>query len=88
MCNALIQPHFGYACAAWYPNLNKKYKKKLQILQNQCIRSTYNWITESTSELNNLTRLTDFQCPQYMNEIYTTNNQNNTVTRNSSLKLF
>ena len=29
LCNALIQPHFNYACAAWYPNLNKKYKKKL-----------------------------------------------------------
>ena len=26
--------------------------------------------------------------PQYINEIYTTTNQNNTVTRNSSLKLF
>ena len=27
-------------------------------------------------------------CPQYMNEIYKTTNQNNTSTRNSSLKLF
>ena len=27
-------------------------------------------------------------CPQYMNEIYKAINQNNTVTRNSSLKLF
>ena len=27
-------------------------------------------------------------CPQYMNKIYKTANQNNTVTRNSSLKLF
>ena len=27
-------------------------------------------------------------CPQYMNEIYQTTIQNNTVTRNSSLKLF
>ena len=38
LCNALIQPHFDYACAAWYPNLNKKYKNKLQVLQNKCIR--------------------------------------------------
>ena len=37
LCNALIQPHFDYACAAWYPNPNKKYKNKLQILQNKCI---------------------------------------------------
>ena len=21
LCNALIQPHFDYACSAWYPNL-------------------------------------------------------------------
>ena len=24
LCNALIQPHFDYACSAWYPNLTKK----------------------------------------------------------------
>ena len=24
LCNALIQPHFDYACTAWYPNLSKK----------------------------------------------------------------
>ena len=24
LCNALIQPHFDYACSAWYPNLNNR----------------------------------------------------------------
>ena len=38
LCNALIQPHFDYASSAWYINLNKKYKAKLQIMQNKCIR--------------------------------------------------
>ena len=38
LCNALIQPHFDYACSAWYPNLNVKLKRKLQIMQNKCIR--------------------------------------------------
>ena len=38
LCNSLIQPHFDYACSAWYPNLNKRLKSKLQILQNKCIR--------------------------------------------------
>ena len=38
LCNALIQPHFDYACSAWYPNLNKALKKKLQTAQNKCIR--------------------------------------------------
>ena len=38
LCNALIQPHFDYACSACYPNLNKKLKSKLQTIQNGCIR--------------------------------------------------
>ena len=38
LCNALIQPHFDYVCSAWYPNLNKKLKSKLQTVQNRCIR--------------------------------------------------
>ena len=37
LCNALIQPHFDYACSIWYPNLNKKLKTKLQTLQNKCV---------------------------------------------------
>ena len=36
--NALIQPHFDYACPAWYSNLNEKTKKKTQIMQNKCTR--------------------------------------------------
>ena len=35
LCNSLIQPHFDYACSAWYPNLNKRSKSKLQVLQNK-----------------------------------------------------
>ena len=38
LCNALIQPHFNYACSAWYPNLSKKLKNRIQTLQNKCIR--------------------------------------------------
>ena len=38
LCNVLIQPHFDYACPAWYPNLTEKNKKKIQIMQNKCIR--------------------------------------------------
>ena len=37
LCNALIQPHFDYACSVWYPNFNKKLKRKLQTLQNKCV---------------------------------------------------
>ena len=38
LCNALIQPHFNYACSVWYPNLSKKLKSRIQTLQNKCIR--------------------------------------------------
>ena len=35
LCNALIQPHYDYACSAWYPSLNKG-------CQNKCIRYCLN----------------------------------------------
>ena len=38
LCNALVQPHFDYACSAWYPNLTQNLSKKLQTTQNKCIR--------------------------------------------------
>ena len=42
LCNALIQPHFDFACSAWYPNLNNRLQSMLQILQNKCIRYCLN----------------------------------------------
>ena len=38
LCNALIQPHYDYACSTWYPNLNKRITKKIQTSQNKCVR--------------------------------------------------
>ena len=38
LCNALIQPIFDYASCVWYFNLREATKKKLQIIQNRCIR--------------------------------------------------
>ena len=37
LCNALIQPHFDYVCTAWFPNLSKKLRLKLQTTQNKRI---------------------------------------------------
>ena len=34
----MIQPFFEYPCNAWYPNINKKLKMRLQAAQNKCIR--------------------------------------------------
>ena len=41
-CNALIQPHFDFACLAWYPNLRTNIKMKVQTCQNKCIRFCLN----------------------------------------------
>ena len=38
LCNTLIQPHCDYVCSAWYPNLNKRFAKEIQISQSKCIR--------------------------------------------------
>ena len=38
LCIALIQPHFDYACSAWYLDLTKKLKNRVQTSQNKCIR--------------------------------------------------
>ena len=38
LCNALIQTHFDYACSAWYPNLKKKLKHRIQTTQNKSMR--------------------------------------------------
>ena len=34
LCNASIQSHFDYECSAWYPNLAKKLKHKIEPTQN------------------------------------------------------
>ena len=36
-CNAIMQPHFDYACQAWLPNLTKALTTKIQCI-NKCIR--------------------------------------------------
>ena len=36
--NALIRPHFANVCSAWYPNITKKVKHKIQTTQSKCMR--------------------------------------------------
>ena len=38
LCNVLIQPLFDYSCKAWFPNLSKKLRLRLQVMQNKCLR--------------------------------------------------
>ena len=37
-CNTVVQPHFDYACSAWYPNLTKILKNRIQTSQNKYVR--------------------------------------------------
>ena len=38
LCSALIQPHFDHAYSAWYANLTKKLKNRIQTSQNKRIQ--------------------------------------------------
>ena len=42
LCNRLIQPHFDYACSAWYPSLTKKLKHKFKLLKTSVYVFAYN----------------------------------------------
>ena len=42
LANALIQPHFDFACSAWLPMLSERLTKKIQTAQNKCIRFCLN----------------------------------------------
>ena len=89
----LIQLHFEYAYAASYPNLNKKYGNKLQVLQNKRI-SLYlqldnreqigTKVAPIDQRLKHCLPISAFtffaeMCPQYVTKIYKTSIQNNTV---------
>ena len=43
LCSALVNPHFEYACNAWYRSVNAKVKHKLQTAQNKMIISLPNY---------------------------------------------
>ena len=61
LCNAIIQLHFDYACSAWYPNLNEKLKRKIQIVQNKCIQFCIlysSWKKDIIYRANSLSQLT------------------------------
>ena len=50
LCNALIQPHFNYACSAWYRNLNKKFKSKYKLSKTEVLDTVSSYINEVTLE--------------------------------------
>lgn len=42
LANALIQPHFDYACTTWYSSTPKRIKVQLQTAQNKLVRLILN----------------------------------------------
>ena len=54
----MIQSPFGYACSAWYPNLNSRLKSKLQILLNKCIRFCLNLYSKTHTSLTEFEKIT------------------------------
>ena len=42
LCNALIQPHFDYACVTWTHGLSSSIQNRLRTAQNKCIRFCLN----------------------------------------------
>ena len=102
LCNALITPHFDYACSAWYPNLTKKLKNRIQTSQNKCIRfclqldkmthishKEFETLTERFHQCINsiVFKYVNDQCPNYLNEVFQTAPENNIQTRGRFLKL-
>ena len=69
LCNALIQPHFDYACSAWYPNLNKTITKKMQTVQNKCIRFCLGLINRTHVGINEFKTINGYQCRTGMNNV-------------------
>ena len=68
--NVLIQPHFYYACSAWYPYLMKKLKQIVQTTQNKCM--------DVCLQLDNLKHISHemFECLNWLPVTY-----NNVLTR-------
>jgi len=47
LVSCLIQCHLDYACCFWFHSISKKFKDRLQILQNKCIRFVLNLDSKS-----------------------------------------
>ena len=99
LCNALIQPHFDYACPAWYPNLNQKNEKK----KKRYKLCKINKILPTTGQMHHISE-EDFRfinwlptskrvdqcintCPYYLKEIFEFTPHCRIDTRNTFIKL-
>ena len=101
LCNAIIQPHFDYACSVWYPNLNKKFKTTLQTLQYKCVRfclhigitefKKINWLPVDYRFRQclaaNVFKFFDDIYPLYMKDVFDKSCMSQASTRNSTMKL-
>ena len=64
----MIQPFFDYACNAWYPNINKKLKIRLQAAQNKCIRFCLKWNDRSSIKSKDFEKINWFPIHERVSE--------------------
>ena len=88
MCNAIIQPHFDYACSAWYPNLTQKLKKKLRKLSLKEFKDL-NWLPVITRfeqyVISIVFKFINGNCPYYLNQVSEFAPEGNISLRNNFL---
>ena len=80
--NVLIQSHFDYDFAVWYPNLSKKLTDTLHATQNKCIRFCLK-LQSKEHILNEHFH----KCPAFINEVFRSAENMRINSRNSFLKL-
>ena len=85
-----MQPHFNYACSAWYPNLTQKLKKKLHKLSHKEFKDL-NWLPVITRfeqcVISIVFKFINGNCPYYLNEVFEFAPEGNISLRNNFLKL-
>ena len=94
-CDALIQPHFDYACTVWYPNLSKKLEDKPQVAQETYICNEHfhklNWLSINQRFQQYVTstvfKFVQNKCPAYISEVFRPAENMRINTRNSFLML-
>ena len=81
LCSPIIKSHFGYACSVWYPKLNEKLKKKIQLTGCLSIKRVHQCINVITFKFVNNA------CPRYLNEVYEYDPQCRIESRSNFAKL-
>ena len=64
----MVQPFLDSACNAWYPNLNKNLKNRLQAAQNKCIRFCLKLGDRTSIKINEFEKINRLPIPDRVNQ--------------------